>query len=123
MAHYAKINANNIVEQVIVAEQEFIDSGAVGNPSQWIKTSYNTQGGRHLLGGTPLRKNYAGIGMIYDQVRDAFYHPKPEDGTTWVFDEDTCYWVRPLPEPLPVTGKFWIWDEPTQNWIQVDTIY
>ena len=63
MSHYAKIDENNTVVQVIVAEQDVIDSGLFGDPASWIQTSYNTQGGKHLLGGTPLRKNYAGIGL------------------------------------------------------------
>lgn len=90
MSHFAQV-INGIVEQVIVAEQDFIDSGAVGDPSQWIQTSYNTIGGVHILGGTPMRKNYAGIGMIYDSVRDAFYAPKPEGEYT--LDENSCVWV------------------------------
>ena len=61
MAHFAKINKDNIVEQVIVADQEFIDSGVVGDPTQWLKTSYNTYGGVHSLGGEPIRKNFAGV--------------------------------------------------------------
>lgn len=92
MSHYAKINENNIVEQVIVAEQDFIDTSAVGNPAQWIQTSYNTHGGQHRLGGIPLRKNYAGIGYTYDPVRDAFIPPKP--GDNYILDEATCLWIE-----------------------------
>ena len=77
MSHFAKINSDNIVTEVIVAEQDFIDSGAVGLASEWVQTSYNTSGGVHLDGGTPLRKNYAGVGDTYDATRDAFIAPKP----------------------------------------------
>jgi hypothetical protein len=75
MAHFAKVN-NGIVEQVIVAEPEFFDTFVDSSPGQWIQTSYNTHGGVHLLGGTPLRKNYAGIGFTYDATKDAFIPPK-----------------------------------------------
>ena len=93
MAHFALVNAQGIVEQVIVAEQDVIDSGLFGNPSSWVQTSYNTHGGVHANGGTPLRKNYAGIGFTYDSVRDAFIPPKPYN--TWVLDEETCLWNPP----------------------------
>ena len=76
MGHFAKVE-NGIVTQVIVAEQDFIDTGAVGDPSTWVQTSYNTQGGQHRNGGTPLRKNYAGIGYTYDAIDDAFIPPMP----------------------------------------------
>lgn len=91
MSHYAQV-INGIVEQVIVAEQDFIDSGAVGDPSKWIQTSYNTYGGVHLLGGTPLRKNYAGIGFTYDSTRDAFIPPRPD--ANYVLDQEKCIWVK-----------------------------
>ena len=119
MAHYAQV-INGIVQQVIVAEQDFIDSGAVGNPADWVQTSYNTQGGIHLNDGTPLRKNYAGIGFIYDAGRDAFYAPGPYP--SWVLDEATCYWNPPIarPEDTPPTeteeGIFYTWDESIVNW-------
>ena len=92
MSHFAKIDENNIVVQVIVAEQDFIDSGAVGDPSNWIQTSYNTKGGVHVLGDTPLRKNYTGLGYTYDSVRDAFIPPKSYD--SWVLNEDSCLWEK-----------------------------
>jgi hypothetical protein len=88
MAHFAKV-IDGLVTEVIVAEQDFIDSGAVGDPSLWIQTSYNTHGGQHPEG-RPLRKNYAGIGYDYDVARDAFIPPKP-DGN-FVLNEDTCLW-------------------------------
>jgi len=119
MAHYAQIDANNIVTQVIVAEQDFIDSGAVGDPATWIQTSYNTFGGIHRLGGTPLRKNYAGIGYTYDAARDAFIAPRPF--ASWVLDETSCQWQAPVPMPSDAgTGdppKFYRWDESQVNWV------
>ena len=75
MAHFAKIDQNNIVTQVIVVEQDVIDSGLFGDPTSWVQTSYNTRGGVHILGGTPLRKNFAGIGYVYDPVADEFNPP------------------------------------------------
>tara|TARA_R110000744_G_scaffold160193_2_gene276495 strand:- start:2901 stop:3179 length:279 start_codon:yes stop_codon:yes gene_type:complete len=92
MAHYAKVN-NGIVEQVIVAEAEFFDTFVDSSAGTWLQTSYNTLGGVHSEGGTPLRKNYAGIGSIYDATRDAFYAPQPDEG--WVLNEDTCIWEAP----------------------------
>jgi hypothetical protein len=89
MAHFAEIDENNIVTNVIVAEQEFINTLS----GTWIQTSYNTLGGVHRLGGTPLRKNYAGIGYTYDSVRDAFVAPKPViENVIITFNEDTCQW-------------------------------
>ena len=90
MSHFAQINQRNIVVQVIVAEQNFIDSGAMGDPSTWIQTSYNTRAGIHILGGTPLRKNFAGIGYTYDEQKDAFIPPKPYE--SWILNEETCLW-------------------------------
>ena len=89
MAHYAKVT-NGIVQQVIVAEQDFIESYVDNIAGQWVQTSYNTYGGVHANGGTPLRKNYAGVGMTYDANRDAFIPQKP-DGN-YRLNEDTCLW-------------------------------
>lgn len=89
MAHFAQVE-NGIVVQVIVAEQDVIDSGLFGGG--WVQTSYNTHGGQHPEG-RPLRKNYAGIGYTYDVKRDAFIPPKPEGD--WVLNEDTCLWEEP----------------------------
>jgi hypothetical protein len=82
----------------------------------WVKTSYNTLGGKHLLGGTPLRKNYAGIGFTYDEGRDAFISPKPFD--SWLLDEETCLWQSPV--PYPTDGKDYDWDEQTLSWVEVE---
>jgi hypothetical protein len=119
MGHFAKVE-NGIVTQVIVADQDFIDTGAVGDPGTWVQTSYNTQGGKHRNGGTPLRKNYAGIGYVYDADRDAFYAPQPF--ASWVMDNDTCYWHPPVQQPegvMPTTeseGTYYEWDESIVNW-------
>ena len=112
MTHFAKVN-NGIVEQVIVAEPEFFDTFVDTSAGEWIQTSYNTRAGVHLLGGTPLRKNYAGIGYTYDSQRDAFIPPKPF--ASWTLNEETCQWDSPI--PYPTTGDIYVWDEATQNWI------
>ena len=119
MAHYAHVE-NGIVTQVIVADETFINSGAVGDPSSWVQTSYNTQGGTHRNGGTPLRKNYAGIGFVYDAGRDAYYAPKPYP--SWHLDEASCYWKPPVAQPdniMPTeteAGTFYTWNESTTSW-------
>lgn len=104
MAHFAKVE-NSVVTCVIVADQDFIDSGAVGDPSLWVQTSYNTLGGVHYGpdgkpdGGVPLRKNYAGFGFYYDVANDAFFPPKPEGD--FVLNRETYLW-----EPAqPVSGE------------------
>ena len=111
MAHYAKVN-NNIVEQVIVAEAEFFDTFVDSSPGTWIQTSYNTRGGVHTLGGTPLRKNYAGVGFTYDAEKDAFIPPKPY--TSWILDAQTCLWNAPT--PYPTDGEMYSWNESTTSW-------
>jgi hypothetical protein len=112
MSHFAKVE-NGIVTQVIVAEQDVIDSGLFG--TGWVQTSYNTQGGVHLNGGTPLRKNYAGIGFIYDSGRDAFYLPQPFP--SWILDEQTCFWNAPTPKPTD--GKQYDWNENSLSWVEM----
>jgi len=111
MAHYAKIE-NEIVTQVNVVEDDFIQANPDRYTGQWVKTSYNTQGGQHLLGGTPLRKNFAGIGHTYDPERDAFIAPKPF--TKWVLNEDTCCWEAPI--PYPTDNKFYVWNDNRTEW-------
>jgi len=108
MSHFAKVE-NNIVTQVIVAEQDFID--ILPDKSLWIQTSYNTSGGKHPEG-QPLRKNYAGIGHTYDRERDAFIPPQPY--TSWQLNNITCLWDSPT--PYPTDGKIYTWDEPTISW-------
>jgi hypothetical protein len=109
MAHFAKVE-NGIVTQVIVAEQDFIDTGAVGN--SWVQTSYNTFCGVHATGGIPLRKNFAGLGYTYDIQRDAFIPPKPY--ASWTLVEDTCQWTAPV--AYPTDGKQYQWDENVLSW-------
>jgi len=111
MSHFARVNAQGIVEQVIVAEQNFIDT--LSDKTSWVQTSYNTRGGQHPEG-RPLRKNYAGIGYSYDSVRDAFIPPKPY--ASWVLNENTCLWDAPT--PCPTDGKIYNWDENTQQWVE-----
>jgi hypothetical protein len=113
MAHFAKV-VDGVVTQVIVAEPEFFQTFVDSSPGEWIQTSYNTYGGEHKLGGTPLRKNYAGIGFTYDRVKDAFIPPKPF--ASWVLNEDTCLWDAPV--AMPQDGKIYFWDEATTNWVE-----
>lgn len=113
MSHFARVNAQGIVENVIVAEQDYIN--ALPDKTSWIQTSYNTTGGVHINGGTPLRKNFAGIGFAYDSVRDAFIPPKPY--ASWVLNEDTCLWDAPVPHPTD--GKKYQWDEINQQWVEI----
>lgn len=117
MSHYAKVNNNNIVEQVIVAEPEFFDTFVDSSPGQWIQTSYNTHGGQHPEG-KPLRKNYAGIGFTYDAQRDAFIPPKLF--ASWLLDEETCLWSAPT--QYPDDGKMYQWNEATTSWIEVENV-
>jgi hypothetical protein len=109
MSHFAKVE-NSIVTQVIVAEQDVIDSGIFGHG--WVQTSYNTHGGVHANGNTPLRKNYAGVGYTYDSTRDAFIPPQPYP--SWTLNEDTCLWDCPV--AMPTEGGPFTWNEETQTW-------
>jgi hypothetical protein len=111
MSHFAKV-LNGKVIQVIVAEPEFFDTFVDSSAGEWIQTSYNTFGGEHKLGGTPLRKNYAGIGFTYDAQKDAFIPPKPCE--SWVLNENTCLWEAPI--PMPTDEKFYDWDETSLSW-------
>jgi hypothetical protein len=114
MAHYAKVQ-NGLVTQVIVAEAEFFESFVDSSPGEWIQTSYNTRGGQHTLGGTPLRKNYAGVGYTYDKTLDAFIPPKPF--ASWIFDEETCLWNAPIAKP---EGEH-RWNEDNLSWIEIES--
>ena len=114
MSHFAKVK-NNIVTEVIVAEAEFFDTFVDETPGEWIQTSYNTFGGEHLLGGTPLRKNYAGIGFTYDATKDAFIPPQEFD--SWTLNESTCLWEPPV--AYPSDGKDYRWNETTTAWDEV----
>lgn len=116
MAHFAEIDPNtNIVLRVIVAEQDFINSGAVGDSFRWIQTSYNTFGGVHKNGGYPLRKNYAGVGFTYDKTKDAFIAPQPFP--SWTLNETTCLWEAPV--AYPDDGKTYRWNEEITNWEEI----
>jgi hypothetical protein len=117
MAHFAKVQ-NGLVTQVIVAEPEFFETFVDTSPGEWVQTSYNTHGGQHTLGGTPLRKNYAGIGYTYDKVRDAFIPPKPYQ--SWILDEDTCLWNAPV--AYPTDSLPYKWDELTLSWIEITNV-
>ena len=118
MAHYAFLDGNNIVTEVITGKNE----GEEGiNWEQWYgefrgqackRTSYNTSGGVHSSGGTSFRKNYAGIGYSYDAERDAFIPPKPF--ASWLLNEESCLWEAPI--PYPSDGEFYNWNEEIQNW-------
>jgi len=117
MSHFAKVE-NGLVKTVIVAEQEFVDR----QEGTWVQTSYNTSGGKHYDQDrnedsiAPLRKNYAGVGYIYDSVRNAFYLPQPYP--SWLLDDDTCQWNAPT--PMPDDGKWYDWDESTTNWVEAE---
>ena len=115
MGHYAKVY-QGVVQSVIVAKADFIAQYSDGKPGRWVKTSYNTRAGVHTNGGTPLRKNYAGIGFIYDSKRDAFYEPQPY--ASWILNEDTCVWEPPTARPDD--GSEYIWNEATTSWELAD---
>lgn len=114
MGHFAKV-VDGKVTQVIVAEPEFFKTFVDTSPGEWVQTSYNTHGGNHTQGGTPLRKNYAGVGYTYDRDRDAFIPPQPF--ASWSLNEDTCLWDSPI--PYPSDGKYYQWDEETVSWKEV----
>ena len=127
MAHYAFLDENNIVTEVIVGKNEGEDGvdweahyeAFRGQPCK--RTSYNTYGGVHSNNGTPYRKNYAGLGYTYDAERDAFIPPKPF--ASWVLNEDSCLWDAPVAMPADAgTGeppKRYTWDEATTSWVEV----
>jgi hypothetical protein len=114
MGHFAKV-VDGKVTQVIVAEPEFFQTFVDSSPGQWIQTSYNTHGGVHANGGTPLRKNYAGVGYTYDATKDAFIPPQPF--ASWTLDDATCLWNAPV--AMPTDGKLYAWDEATTSWKEV----
>jgi len=123
MAHYAFLDENNIVTEVIVGidENELIEGL---DPETWYgnfrgqtckRTSYNTVGNIHKEGGIPFRKNYAGIGFTYDSEKDAFISPQPFN--SWTLEEEKCTWQAPI--PYPTDGKQYRWDEDALNWIEI----
>jgi len=111
MAHFAKVLDGKVLN-VIVAEQDFIDSYADTVPGEWIQTSYNTSANKHLLGGTPLRKNFAGIGGNYDKEGDFFYDIQPFP--SWILNRTTGVWEAP--KELPSDDKEYQWNEETKSW-------
>ena len=119
MSHFARINENNVVIDVQVGVDSKINEGHdwfVENlGGTWIKTSYNTRGGVHILGGSPYRKNYASIGYTYDAVNDVFYAPQPYP--SWTISAPTWQWQPPV--PYPDDGKMYVWDEATLSWVEV----
>ena len=115
MSHFAKVE-DGIVTEVLVIEQDVIDTGLFGDPALFVQTSYNTRGGQHPEG-RPLRKNFAGVGFTYDVERDAFIPPQPFP--SWLLNEETCLWNAPV--PYPTDGKYYRWDEDTLAWAEIYT--
>jgi hypothetical protein len=121
MAHYAFLDSNGVVTQVIVGKDEGEDGidweqyyGQIKGQT-CKRTSYNTKANAHAANGQPFRKNYAGIGYVYDPIKDAFIPPKPYP--SWSLDQDTCVWVAPIPRPND--GKAYYWDEEANSWVPV----
>ena len=121
MAHFAKLGTGNVVETVVVVHNDVATTEQAGvdflntlynTRDVWKQTSYNTIGGVHKLDGTPLRKNYAGIGYKYNQTRDAFIPKQPFN--SWTLNEDTCLWEAPVAKPDD--GKRYGWNEEITNW-------
>ena len=122
MAYFAKLGIGNKVIAVHVVSNDIATTEQAGidflnnlhkTRDVWKQTSYNTVNGVHLLGGTPLRKNYAGVGYKYDQTRDAFIPPKPY--ASWILNEDTCNWEPPVARPDD-DGNNYRWNEEITNW-------
>ena len=127
MAHFARLNIDNIVTGVEVVSNDVATTEQLGidflktvhkTNNEFVKTSYNTANGIHKLGGTPFRKNYAGIGYTYDETRDAFIPRKPF--ASWILNETTCQWKAPISEPD--NGFHHAWNEATSSWDQTDPI-
>jgi hypothetical protein len=116
MAHWAKVE-NGIVTQVNVVEDDFIQANPDRYTGEWIKTSYNTVGGVHLLGGEPLHKNYAGIGYSWDG--EGFAPPQPYP--SWSLDLFSYQWQAPVAMPEE-EGKRYAWDEATTSWVEVPVL-
>ena len=122
MSHWAQIDENNIVINVLVGNNDEPDEGYqwfVDNiGGRWLQTSINTYGGVHTNNKEPLRKNYAGIGYTYDEELDAFIPPKPEQFPSFIVDTETGLWTYPIPRPEG--DEPWGWDESTQEWVILD---
>jgi hypothetical protein len=110
MAHFAELDENNIVTQVLVTDNDYPNEGydwlVETFGGTWMQTSYNAT----------IRKNFAGIGFSYDETRDAFIPPKPFE--SWSLNEETCNWEAP--KPYPTNGKIYIWNEENTNWEEVE---
>jgi hypothetical protein len=120
MAHWAEIDSDNIVTRVLVVADDKEDGQKflaedLGLGGTWKKTSYNTAGGVHTNGGTPFRKNFAGIGFTFDAAKDAFIPPKPF--ASWKLNATTCLWEAPT--PMPTDDKSYTWDETSKSWKEV----
>ena len=127
MAHYAFLDENNVVVEVIVGKDEDdLDVGVTSWEEYYgnlrgktcKRTSYNTRGGEHIGGGVPFRKNYAGIGYTYDDGRDAFIPLKPFN--SWILNEITCLWEPPIPRPEDTETNVWMWNEEAQEWDSIN---
>ena len=125
MAHFAKLGVGNIIERVELVSNNIATTEQAGveflqnlysDRAAWKQTSFNTKGGAHKTGGTPFRKNFAGIGYTYDQTRDAFIPPKPFE--SWTLNETTCLWDPPVVKPDD--GQNYKWNETNQTWDLVD---
>ena len=121
MAHFSKLDSENKVLKVLVVSNDIVTTEQDGvdflnnlhnSNDVWKQTSYNTYGGQHRLGGTPFRKNYAGIGYTYNEDKDAFIPPKPYN--SWILNETTCLWVAPV--QYPTDNQDYIWNETSQTW-------
>ena len=124
MAHFAKLGKGNKVEQVIVVSNDVATTEQAGvdfinnlyrTNDIWKQTSYNTEKGEHKLGGTPFRKNYAGLGYRYDEAKDAFI--PPQTFPSWTLNEETCQWEAPV--AYPDDDNNYRWDETTTNWVLI----
>ena len=124
MSHFAQIDENSVVQQVLVIDQAEIDTGNWGDPATWIQTSYNTRGGVYYIPNTntpdpdqskAFRKNYAGIGFTWDGV--GFASPKPYP--SWTLNSFSYIWEAPVPMPVPNNPPYYVWDEATLSWIEV----
>lgn len=117
MAHWAELDENNVVLRVTVGDNNNPDEGyqwLIDNlGGRWLKCSYNTIDGIHILGGTPLRWTYPSIGYLYFEDIDSFVAPSEHKG--WVLNKETRKWEAPIPKP---DSGHWIWDDETQNWIE-----
>jgi hypothetical protein len=124
MAHFAKIE-NGIVTEVIVVGNEYEETFAESRipfDEKWVQTSYNTRAGEHLQGGTPLRGNFAGIGYIYDEVADIFYHPYSKNCLPgWIWSDEKASCVPPF--PMPTQENKWAWDAAKQEWVLFEDFF